>query len=66
MGRMSIKPPTRTYEVLVSFSAMNVGERFTDESFPDDDTWAAGHVATGYLRDVTEEVADVRGEVGQG
>ncbi len=65
MGRMSVKPPSRTYEVLVSFSGMDVGERFTDETFPDNDTWAMRHVETGYLRDVTEEVADA-GEVGQG
>jgi hypothetical protein len=65
VGRMSVKPPTRTYEVLVSFSGLDVGERFTDESFPDNDTWAAGHVTSGYLRDVTEGVAGA-GEVGQG
>ncbi len=66
MGRMSVKPQSRTYEVLVSFSGLDKGERFTDETFPDNDRWAQQHVNTGYLRDVTEEVADERGEVGQG
>jgi hypothetical protein len=53
-----------TFEVLVSFSALDKGDTFTLE--PDDLGWALQHVETGYLRDVTEEVADVRGEVGQG
>lgn len=54
----------RTFEVLVSFSGLDVGDRFTQDA--DDLGWATQHVGTGYLRDVTEEVADVRGEVGQG
>lgn len=54
----------RTFEVLVSFSGLDVGDRFTQDA--DDLGWATQHVQSGYLRDVTEEVADVRGEVGQG
>lgn len=54
----------RTFEVLVSFSGLDVGDRFTQDA--DDLGWAMQHVESGYLRDVTEEVADVRGEVGQG
>lgn len=65
MGKVVVE--LRTFEVLVSFSALDVGERFTLKA---GDPWAAQHVGTGYLRDVTEsvaeEVADVRGEVGQG
>lgn len=61
---VSRKTTPRTFEVLVSFSALNKGERFTQAA--DDLGWAMQHVETGYLRDVTEEVADVRGEVGQG
>lgn len=58
------KQQKRTFEVLVSFSGLDVGARFTEDA--DDVAWANQHVETGYLRDVTEEVADVRGEVGQG
>lgn len=58
------KTGKRTFEVLVSFSALDKGDTFTLEA--DDLGWAMRHVDTGYLRDVTEEVADVRGEVGQG
>jgi hypothetical protein len=54
----------RTFEVLVSFSGLDVGDRFAQDA--DDLGWAMQHVESGYLRDVTEEVADVRGEVGQG
>ncbi len=65
MAGTSRKTSTRTYEVLVSFNGLNLGERFTQE--PDDLGWALQHVETGYLRDVTEEVADAgRSEVGQG
>jgi len=56
----------RTFEVLVSFSGLDKGDRFTDEAWDPASNWADQHVATGYLREVTEEVADVRGEVGQG
>lgn len=65
MVAVTRKTVTRTYEVLVSFSGLDKGERFstTDEGMTN---WATGHAETGYLRDVTEEVADVRGEVGQG
>lgn len=57
-------PGMRSYEVLVSFSGLDKGDRFTavDEGYV---AWATSHVETGYLRDVTEEVADA-GEVGQG
>jgi hypothetical protein len=58
------KTQDRKYEVLVSFSGLSVGATFVQEA--DDLDWAKQHVETGYLRDVTEEVADVRGEVGQG
>lgn len=54
----------RTFEVLVSFSGLDLGDRFSQDA--DDLGWATRHVENGYLRDVTEEVADVRGEVGQG
>jgi hypothetical protein len=58
------KTGKRTYEVLVSFNALDVGDRFTQDAA---DLWATQHVDTGYLRDVTEEVPDAgRGEVGQG
>lgn len=64
MAGTTRKTGKRTYEVLVSFSALDVGDRFTQDA--DDLGWATQHVESGYLRDVTEEVADVRGEVGQG
>jgi len=54
----------RTFEVLVSFSNLDVGDRFTQDA--DDLGWATRHVETGYIRDVTEEAVDVRGDVGQG
>ena len=59
MGKVVVE--LRMFEVLVSFSGLDVGERFTLNA---DDPWAAQHVGSGYLRDVAEEVADVRGEVG--
>lgn len=56
----------RTFVVLVSFDGLDEGERFTQE--PSD--WAARHVETGYLRDVTGEptveVAQNAGPVSQG
>lgn len=62
------KSQVRTYEVLVSFSGLDVGDRFNEDG--DDLAWATQHVATGYLRDVTEEptaeVAQNAGEVGKG
>lgn len=64
MAGTSRKTQKCTFEVLVSFNGLNKGERFTQDA--DDLGWAALHVQSGYLRDVTEEVADVRGEVGQG
>lgn len=64
MAAASRKTAPRTFEVLVSFSALDKGDRFTQDA--DDLGWATQHVQSGYLRDVTEEVADVRGEVGQG
>jgi hypothetical protein len=54
-----------TYEVLVSFSGLNLGDRFTQDA--GDLDWAKQHVESGYLREVTEEDPDAgRGEVGQG
>lgn len=65
MPGTSRRTAPHTYEVLVSFSGLNVGDRFTQDA--DDLGWATQHVETGYLRDVTEEVPDAgRGEVGQG
>lgn len=65
MAGTSRKTQPRTFEVLVSFSGLDLGERFTQDA--DDLGWATMHVQNGYLRDVTEEVPDVgRGEVGQG
>jgi hypothetical protein len=65
-SRKSTKP--RTFEVLVSFSNLDKGDRFTQEVHDLD--WANQHVETGYLRDVTEEptveVAQDGGAVGQG
>jgi hypothetical protein len=59
------KPGKREFEVLVSFNGLDKGERFVQDGADVD--WAMGHVQTGYLRDVTEEVPDAgRGEVDQG
>lgn len=60
-----IEHADRTFEVLVSFDGLDKGDRFTatDEGYV---AWAMQHAETGYLRDVTEGGADVRGEVGQG
>lgn len=59
---------SRTYEVVVSFSNLDKGDRFTQES--NDLEWANQHAETGYLRDVTEEptveVAQDGGPVSQG
>lgn len=63
MAAVSRKAQSRVFEVVVSFDGLNKGERFSQQ--PDDLGWALQHVATGYLQDVTEEVADVRGEAGQ-
>ena len=51
------------FEVVVSFDALNKGERFTQQ--PDDLGWALMHVENGYLRVVSEEAPDA-GEVSQG
>lgn len=65
MPGTSRKTDRRRFEVLVSFSGLDKGLVFEQDA--DDLGWAAMHVQTGYLRDVTEEVADVgRSEVGQG
>jgi len=53
MPGTSRKTKPRTFEVLISFSALSAGERFEQEA--DDLGWALQHVETGYLRDVTEE-----------
>jgi len=61
----SRKTTPQTFEVLVSFSALDVGDRFTQDA--DDMGWALMHVENGYLRVVPQEVPDVgRSEVGQG
>lgn len=56
MPGTSRKTQPRRFEVLVSFSGLNVGDRFSQDA--DDLGWATQHVQTGYLRDVTEEVPD--------
>ncbi len=59
------KAAARTYEVLISFNGLDVGERFAQGA--DDLGWASPYLKSGYLRDVTEEVPDVgRSEIGQG
>lgn len=60
---VSRKTKPRTFEVVVSFSGLNKGERLTQPA--DDLGWALQHVASGYLLDVTEEDAD-GSEVGTG
>lgn len=65
MPGVSRKMTPHVFEVLVSFSALDKGDRFSQDG--DDLGWAMQHVQAGYLRDVTEEVPDAgRGEVGQG
>lgn len=65
MAGTSRKTEPHTFEVLVSFSGLDKGDRFTQDA--DDMGWALMHVENGYLRVVTEEVADAgRSEVGQG
>lgn len=59
MPGTSRKTQPRRFEVLVSFSGLNVGDRFSQDA--DDLGWATQHVQTGYLRDMTgdsEEVPD--------
>jgi hypothetical protein len=41
----------RVYEVVVSFDALNRGERFSQPA----DNWSTMHTEHGYLRDVTDE-----------
>lgn len=48
---MARKDAEHRYEVLVSFSGLDKGDRFSGDA----DDWANAHVASGYLRDVTEE-----------
>ena len=64
---MATAPDRKTrkaeFEVLISFSGLNVGDRFTQDA--DDLGWAALHVQSGYLRDVTPEEAPDGGEVGK-
>lgn len=55
----------RTFEVQVSFNALDKGERFTADD-ADGLAWADQHVESGYLRDVTEEGSNVRGEDDKG
>lgn len=65
MAGVSRKTTPRRFKVLVSFSGLDKGEVFTQEA--DDLGWAAMHVQSGYLQDVSEdaEVSDA-GAVGQG
>jgi hypothetical protein len=69
MAAASRKGKPVYFEVLVSFSGLDKGDRFSadDEGML---IWATGHAESGYLRDVTEEptaeVAQNAGEVGQG
>ena len=58
MAGTSRKTAKRTYEVLISFSGLDKGETFTQDA--DDLGWATMFVEKGYLRDVTEEVAQGR------
>lgn len=51
------------FEVVVSFDALNVGERFTLPA--DRQGWGLMHVENGYLQVVSEEAPDA-GDVGQG
>lgn len=66
MAGVSRKTQKRTFEVVVSFNGMNVGEKFNLDA--DSLGWALQHVETGYLRDVTQEGTEDAGrsEVGQG
>lgn len=64
MATAKSKTEPTVFEVVVSFDALNKGEQFTQPA--DDMAWALMHVENGYLRVVSEEGADVRGEVGQG
>jgi hypothetical protein len=63
MAETKKEPAKRTFEVLISFSGLDLGDRFTSTG---DAAWEEQHVQSGYLREVTEGVADVRGEAGQG
>lgn len=59
-------PEKRTFEVLVSFSGLDKGERFSQDEAAGL-AWARLFVENGYLRDVTEGDSGAgRGEVGQG
>jgi hypothetical protein len=61
---MAVKKQTEpvVFEVVVSFDALNKGERFTQPA--DDMGWALMHVEHGYLK-VVEEAPDA-GEVSTG
>lgn len=56
------QPGPRVFEVVVSFNALNKGERFSQQ--PGELEWALQHVRSGYLVDVTEEAPDA-GEAGK-
>lgn len=65
MAAASRKSGARRFEVLISFDGLDKGDVFSQDA--DDLGWATQHVENGYLRDVTEEVADAeRSEVGKG
>jgi len=53
MPTPSRKTKPRVYEVVVSFDALNKGERFSQDG--DDLGWALQRVESGYLQDVTDE-----------
>jgi hypothetical protein len=50
----------RRYEVLISFSGLDKGERFSSAA----DDWTGTHVASGYLRDVTDEPTAAEAQAG--
>lgn len=63
MAGVARKTEPTVFEVVVSFDALNKGERFTQPA--DDMGWALMHVENGYLQVVAEEAPNA-GEVGQG
>ena len=63
MAGTSRKTQAQTFEGLISFSGLDVGDRFTQDA--DDLGWAQTHVESGYLRVVPEE-APSDSDVGKG
>ena len=56
MAGVKRKTGKRMFEVLISFDGIDAGGTFAQDA--DDLGWAMQRVESGYLRDVTEEVAD--------